>query len=121
MYVFSDEISTLPWEKGFSEECRHIYEITIKQELDEIKELSKSSSIIKNLAANFGQVNLLELVGGITASVLAGEYWAVAASLITAGKLSKEVAEYYDKVKQAKRNHMYFYYEASRKLSKMKR
>lgn len=86
--------------------------------MDEIEEISKSTSILKNIAANFSQLNVLELAGGITASVLAGEYWAIMASLITATKVSKEVSDYYERVKKAKNNHMYFYYAAGRKLSK---
>lgn len=118
IYVFADEISALPWEKDFNESCKYIYQTTIKDSLDEIEEISKSTSILKNIAANFSQLNVLELAGGITASVLAGEYWAIMASLITATKVSKEVFDYYERVKKAKKNHMYFYYAAGRKLSK---
>lgn len=66
-------------------------------------------------------MNVLELAGGITASVLAGEYWAVMASLLTAAKVLKEALDYYERAKQAKKNHMYFYYEAGRKLGKRKK
>lgn len=121
VYTFSNEIAALPWEKSFAEECRYIYQVTMKESLDEIEELSKASSIVKNIAANFSQMNVLELAGGITASVLAGEYWAVMASLLTAAKVSKEALDYYERAKQAKKNHMYFYYEASRKFEKLKR
>lgn len=119
VYNFSKEIETLPWEKGFEEECKEIYHAVMADAVDEIEDLSKTSSILKNIAHNFSQMDIIEVAGGITASVLAGEYWAIMASLLTVTKVSKEVIEYNNRIERAKKNYMYFYYEAGERLKKL--
>lgn len=119
VYSFVGKINFLPWEKDFKEECKSIYMTTMKDSVDEIRELTKTTSILKNIALNLADLSATELIGGITASVLAGDYWAIAASLFAGGKVVRETAEYLKRLKEAKENHMYFYYAAGKKLSSL--
>ena len=119
VYSFVGKINSLPWEKDFKEECKSIYMTTLKDSVDEIKELTKTTSILKNIALNLLDLSAPELFGGITASVLAGDYWAIAASLFAGEKVVKETAEYLKRLKEAKENHMYFYYAAGKKLREL--
>lgn len=59
----------------------------MKDSVDEIRELTKTTSILKNIAFNLADIGVPELAGGITASVLAGDYWAIDAFLFAGGKV----------------------------------
>lgn len=116
VYEFSSQISNLPWEAGFRDECRLIYEMTIKEAVDEIDEKMKAGTLMANICKNFLQVNLLELAGGISASLLLNDHIGAIAAALAAGKVSKEVISYFEELSAAKKNHMYFYYIAGKKL-----
>ena len=87
--------------------------------LAEIRELTKPTSVLKNIAFNLADISVPELAGGITARVFAGDYWAIAVSLFAGGKVVKETAEYLKRLQEAKENHMYSYYAAGKKLSSL--
>ena len=55
VYSFVDKINFLPWEKDFKEECKSIYMTTMKDSVDEIRELTKTTSILKNIATESGR------------------------------------------------------------------
>lgn len=79
----------------------------MKDSVDEIKILTMTTSILKNVAFNLADISVSELAGGITASVIAGDYWASATFLFSGGNGVKEIVEYLKWLKEVKRNQVF--------------
>ncbi len=131
MLTFSDQVITLPWDEDFNDECMLLYHKEVLPAIQELDELTKDSTFIKNLIrGTVSDKELLKSTAGLLISIATGG--AVSAftsavsanpAVLTAGTVwaaSKVADAYLQHSKQKKgmlKNDLYFYYKAGKLLS----
>ena len=140
IYGFSENISSLPWDRDFQYECIKLYDTEVAPEVAEINELFTENSTLKNFGKKaFADEEIRKnagfVVGGLaTAITTSGNLTNLIHQLLFTASLailSKEAAKGFIKTadlwiqahdetdqarKQGKTNVMYYYYLASKKL-----
>ena len=132
--AYSDSIQALPWDDSFENECSELYYKEVSPAVEEIVELTSENGFLKNLGyAALSNGDFLKSTGGLACSIAAGGVIgaynnAIAtdnAVLITGSawavsKIAQSYHEYKKKQKEIQRKDMYFYYQAGKKLQKLK-
>lgn len=129
---YAESIQSLPWDDDFEYECSMLYHKDVAPAVQEIDELSRENSFIKNLTGKVvSDEKFLESVPGLIMSVAAAgiipsftdAISADTAILATGGawaaqKIVAAYNEHRDKKKEIIQKDLYFYYKAGKLLSK---
>jgi len=127
---YSETIQSLPWDESFKDECTELYYKEVAPAVEEIAELTKENSFIKNLGYSaISNGDFLKSAGGLVCSIAAGGVIGAfndavstdKAVLISGGawaitKVAESFHEYSKKKKEIQQKDMYFYYQAGKKL-----
>ncbi|ADG71974.1 hypothetical protein [Brachyspira murdochii] len=128
MLKYTDEINAMPWDRDFENECYSIYSKYIAPAIEEIDELTKENSFIKNLGLNFLKIDLktdtLPLLGiGLAQSGMLNnvfDFCSQNVQLITSiglYALNKSGAALKEKIendRKIRKKDLYFYYKAGK-------
>lgn len=141
VYIFSERITSLPWDDNFEYDCLKLYNTEVLPCVNEINELSSETNVLKNFGAKVlsdGEVRRkLGYIGaGLATTITTGSDFtvalgvvenmirggakiglsavAVSAFLKTADLLNQAVKESKEKKLKLQNNVMYYYYKAAK-------
>lgn len=127
MLKYTDEINSMPWDKDFKRECYMVYQKHIAPSIEELDELTKENSFIKNLGLNmkfdFKTDTLPTIgIGADLFGILENIFNYCSDNKILIGSISfalfnKSVLALIDKIKKddvIRKNHLFFYYKAGK-------
>lgn len=129
---YAENIQSLPWDDDFEYECSMLYNKDVAPAVQELDELSRENSFIKNLTGKVvSDEKFLESVPGLIMSVAAAgiipsftdAISADTAILATGGawaaqKIIAAYNEHQEKKEEISKKDLYFYYKAGKRLSK---
>lgn len=129
---YAESIQSLPWDDDFEYECSMLYNKDVAPAVQEIDELTRENSFIKNLTGKVvSDEKFLESVPGLIMSVAAAgiipsftdAISADTAILATGGawaaqKIAAAYNEHREKKKEISKKDLYFYYKAGKRLNK---
>ncbi len=132
MLKFSDDIQSCPWDKDFEFECIQLYAKEIAPAIQEIDELTKGASFIKNLARNsLVDSNLIKTASGLIVSIAAAGVFSAYSNVVSSGvaigtatlawtaeKVASTYLQMQDSNKEITKKDLYFYYQAGNLLKK---
>lgn len=132
MLKYTDEINTMPWDKDFENECYLTYRKYIAPTIEEIDELTKENSFIKNLGLNLLKIDLktdaLPLLGiGLAKSGILNNVFdfcsqnvqlITSAGLYALNKSGAALKEKIEKDRKIRKKDLYFYYKAGKLIEK---
>lgn len=143
IYLFSEQIASMPWDDNFQYECLKLYDTEVMPKINEINELSSETSVLKNFGRKvlsdeeerkkLGYVgaglattittgsNIVDALGVLENLLHSGAKigltaTGIAAFLKTADLLRQAHAETKEKKTEIEGNVMYYYYKASKKF-----
>lgn len=129
---YGESIQSLPWDDDFEYECSMLYNKDVAPAVQEIDELSRENSFIRNLTGKVvSDEKFLESVPGLVMSVAAAgiipsftDAISVDTAILATGgawaaqKIVAAYNEHQDKKKEISKKDLYFYYKAGKRLSK---
>jgi len=128
---YAESIQSLPWDDDFEYKCSMLYDKDVAPAVQEIDELSRENSFVRNLTGKIASdERLWESVPGLAISVAAGfipsftdAISADTAILATGGawaaqKIVATYKEHQEKKREISKKDLYFYYKAGKRLSK---
>ena len=132
MLKFSDDIQSCPWDKDFEFECIQLYAKEIAPAIQEIDELTKDASFVKNLARNsLVDSNLIKSASGLIISIAAAGVFSAYSNVVSSGiaigtatlawtaeKIASTYVKMQDSNKEITKKDLYFYYQAGNLLKK---
>lgn len=124
--TYSEEISVLPWDRDFDQNCEQVFIKHVEPAILELKEQVDDNKIYKNLFGSLLSNDMLKsLIGSIVISsatyiTMNGTDKTINPNILAVGafglsELTKAGYKTSEKNKQIKRNNLYFYYKASDK------
>lgn len=130
MLNYSNGIQHMPWEEDFEMECTELYYKEVVPAVEEIDQLTKENSFLKNLGYNLvSDENFVKSSGGLLVGLAAGgvignfcDTISENAALVTAGglwaasKIFQSSKQYSDNQKEIEKKELYFYYKAGNML-----
>lgn len=129
---YAESIQSLPWDDDFEYECSMLYDKDVAPAVQEIDELSRENSFVRNLTGKIASdEKLWESVPGLVISVAAAgiipsftdAISADTAILATGGawaaqKIVATYKEHQEKKREISKKDLFFYYKAGKRLSK---